>query len=375
MATKKKLLQAAAGAGGETEQYVALLAGGSGFTNETHTTAVFPWTKSGGFGNQLNSSTFIYPNRSVGTAPQISFSPDKGALVAVHSDAPHATAVDWDAGYGSKYTNPSTAIGGSYGEGLAFHPNGDYLAVGSSGAPYLQVYDWSDASGWGARKSNSWNPNSTVNNLAWHPDGGWLVAVTQASQRWNAVKWTGSSLTTRYEPPNDPWPRGIAYRTSFNNAGTYVAVGAFNSTSNSPYRLNVRQFNAASAGNPFGTGVTINLPDSVGTTVYDVKWTPDDNALVILTNVSPYIHAYAWSNSTGLGSKFSNPSVSASNRPTDIAFNTDGDVVFISTNDSVMLEAYEFSSSTGFGSKYSSPTLSGYTSLSEGSGVAYLDMG
>ena len=239
----------------------------------------------------------------------------------------------------------------------------------------MQVYDWSDSTGWGSRKANSWNPNAQVDNLAWHPDGGWLIAVTQSGQKWSAVKWTGASLTTRYEPPNDPWPRSTAYRTSFNNAGTYVAVGAYNATINSAYRLNVRQFNASSSGNPFSTGETINLPNSVGTAVYDVKWTPDDNALVILTNVSPYIHAYAWSNSTGLGSKFSNPSTAAASPPRNIAFNTDGDVDFISTTNPVMLEAYEFSSSTGFGSKYTSPTLSGYTNNSDGNAVAYLDMG
>jgi len=371
---------AAAGAGGETEQYVALLFKGGGFTIGTHTTAVFPWSKSSGFGPQTNSSASIYPNVGAGIG-QIEFSPSKAVLASTHGDAPNATAVAWSSsGYGSKYSNPSTAIGGGLAKGLAFHPNGNFIAVGSNAAPYLQVYNWSDASGWGTRRSNSWNPNGEVQTLAWHPDGNWLIAVTQSSQKWNAVKWTGTALTTRYEPPNDPWPRSTTYKTAFNNAGTYVGVGAYDGAANSAYRLNIRQFNASSSGNPFSTGVTINLPNSVGTQVYDLKWTPNDDALVITTNVSPYIHAYAWSNSSGLGSKFAAPStLPGLYNPVlaSLAFNTDGDVIFASHTASTTkkIEAWEFSSSTGFGAKYSSPTLSGYNNSSQGEAIAYVDLG
>lgn len=373
MSNISRLLNLSSG-GSETEQYVAITVGGSGFTNGTHTTAVFPWSKSEGWGTQLNTSTSIYPNRADSIWSQIAWSPNKGALASTHFDSPLATAVAWDAGYGTKYTNPSTAIGGSSAQGIAFHPNGNYLAVGSNSTPYLQVYDWSDSTGWGSRRSNSWNPNSLVNYLTWHPDGGWLIAITQNSQRWHAVKWTGSSLTTRYETPDSFYPQGTAYKTSFNNAGTYIAVGAYHA-SDDRYRLIIREFNASSSGNPFGTVATVNIPSSVAVGVFDVKWTPDDSAIVLCSTTAPYLHAYEWSNSTGLGNLYTALSTNAPYYPDSLAFNTDGDVLFAATRNTAMLEAYEFNSSTGWGSKYTSPTLSGYSSTSDAFGLAYLDMG
>ena len=73
-------------------------------------------------------------------------------VIAVgHDNSPYVSVYPWDAGFGTKYSNPSTLPTG-IGYGVAFSPDGTVLAVAHGTSPYISVYSW-DA-GFGTKYSD-----------------------------------------------------------------------------------------------------------------------------------------------------------------------------------------------------------------------------
>jgi hypothetical protein len=75
-------------------------------------------------------------------------------------------------------------------------------------------------------------------------------------------------------------------------------------------------------------------------------------AVIIGINASPYIVAYSWSNTTGFGSKYSNPSTLPPFAVNYLAINKENSKIIFIANNTVRF--YNWSNSSGFGS-YSSP--------------------
>ena len=72
---------------------------------------------------------------------------------------------------------------------------------------------------------------------------------------------------------------------------------------------------------------------------------------------SPYVSVYAWS--AGFGTKYANPATAVADNGRGIRFKRDGSAIVIGSNLTPFIQAYPWSAS-GFGTKYANPaTLPG----------------
>jgi len=97
-------------------------------------------------------------------------------------------------------------------------------------------------------------------------------------------------------------PTTIANAAAFNTAGTAGAF--FKNTDLRGYSFN------ASTGWGSQLGATGNPGVVSGGRIMSMHFMCDDTVLVVQTETVPYIHAYAWSNTTGLGAKLPGPVIS-----------------------------------------------------------------
>lgn len=80
--------------------------------------------------------------------------------------------------------------------------------------------------------------------------------------------------------------------------------------------------------------------------------------VLFTTATTPYIYSYAWTDATGYGTKYSNPTA-ASGNGRGITVKTDNSVVFMSSTTTPYIHAWAYTVGTGFGSKYSNPGTTG----------------
>lgn len=366
MASSKQLIQAAAGAGSETEQYIAVASTGT-VTDLKNSLLIWPFSKSEGFGTRQNLPT-APPNRP-STYSQVSWAPSGNAIAFTHFDSPGVSVYEFSNGtVGSKYSNPSGMPGVGEGIGVAFARGGDAIAFTTSSNYYkVHGYTWTDASGFGSTNYTFYQ-NDGKRGIAWAPSDTHIVGAVQESSsnkffqvQWNDPSWTSySTVSGTYN---------ATYRMEFHPNGNWVIGSAYDST-NSYERAPIYSWSGSALTLETGFAMT------AGTEVRSAKFSPDGNAIVLTSNGYPYIHAYPFNSSTGaVGTKFSNPSTAADAQGTEISFNTDGDVVFMGVNNSKLVNAYEFNSSTGFGSKYTNPDVSGLGTGPKCSGMDYIDLG
>ena len=88
---------------------------------------------------------------------------------------------------------------------------------------------------------------------------------------------------------------------------------------------------------------------------------PAKTVLFGLSSATPYIHAWAWDNTTGIGTKYSDPATPPAGAPfiaPGIFFNDAGTRVMCSDTTPAVMSAYVWDDTTGFGSKFTSPSIS-----------------
>jgi hypothetical protein len=151
--------------------------------------------------------------------------------------------------------------------------------------------------------------------------------------------YDSGTITTRYANPSTIPIGGMCSNTAFNNNGSTIAL-ASNPITVYPWS------------NGFGTAYTNPTVATSGST--DVTFTTDGSILLLAGYSSPYVHAWAWNNSTGFGTKFANPSTSVGGVPGAVKFNSAGNVLFIPSATTPFAHAYAFSAS-GFGTKFANP--------------------
>ena len=65
-------------------------------------------------------------------------------VAVAHGSSPYVNVYPWDNGFGTKISDPSTAVAGQ-AYGITFSPDKKFIAVGHSTSPYVSVYNWSNA--------------------------------------------------------------------------------------------------------------------------------------------------------------------------------------------------------------------------------------
>lgn len=254
--------------------------------------AAFPFSSVSGFGSVIYAPS----PQAFYNARSASFTKDGLAVVGSSTSGAYVFAFRWTgSSWGTQYSNPAS-IGSSLVNDLDVSPSNNFVCYPESNT-FPVVYSWNSATGFGSRVRDTTN---TV---------------------------------------------GTCYTTVINKAGTRVLFGY----SASP---NIRAFPVTSN----SLGAPLSDPSSpVSSTVRGLAFNSTDSVLFACTEGSPYIHAYAWSNSTGFGSKYSNPSVLPNSLAFDCAFNPVGGSVAVIYAATPYIRAYPWSDSTGFGTAYSNP--------------------
>lgn len=246
----------------------------------------------------------------------------------------------------------------SFGTGISLVPEYTTGVVFAAlrDAPSIAAYPWTSGSGFGTKYANPATPLSCFIEVGIdvtpQKDAVVITSGYQTQPFIEAYKWNSATgFGTKFANPS-VMPASNGYSTTsvkFNPAGTVVVVG----TNQSPYI-------AAYAWNSnTGFGAKYSDPGTnTGATVNTLAWTPSGDAIVVGGN-GAFISAYQWSN--GFGTKF-NASWSMSgggSQPTDInqvAINPSGNVVAVGFAGGALsppIMAFPFSSSTGFGAQYS----------------------
>lgn len=258
-----------------------------------------------GFGTRYANPATSAPS---GGITCVKFSPNSDALAMAHGASPYISAYQWnsDTGFGTKYANPTYIPSGNsaFGYSVDFHPAGNAIAYTYRRTPALIIFSWSYSSGFGS-----------------------LIASNNVSSEGYGVRFSpsGSSIAYTY----------------------YVATAGVSPVAAFPWSQTTylgTQYEAPSS----------KIPNvSTGNSTKGLAFSPAEDAIAIVCTLSPRVHAYPWSNSTGFGSKYANPSTTAPTAIDSVAFSPSGDAVIIYGSSSVA--AYSWSSSTGFGTQYTTP--------------------
>jgi hypothetical protein len=317
----------------------------------TATSATSPITVTG-LTNGTAYTFTVRANNSLGyssaeSAASNSVTPIGGFVAAVGSTSPYVTAYGWGdgVGFGSKFTNPSTAAGTS-STGVSINPSNSAIIVGSGGSPTVNAYAWSN--GFGSKYTIPATVPTSSGSCSFNTAGtvaAFLYNVTSFPVI--AYAWSdGSGFGTKYANPATT-TSGSQRNLQFNSTSTLVTTSC--GSSGGPWEPNVYIWSDVSGfGSKFTSPFTTNASFTGGS-----RFNSDSSAIVFVTSTTPFIHAYAFSGS-GYGTKFSDPATLSANG-SDIVFNSTSTAIVTSNAAPPGTNAWAWSSS-GFGTKYSAPS-------------------
>jgi len=306
-----------------------------------------------GFGTKYADPTTLF-GAVLGSG--VAFTPSGNAVAATHDTTPFVTAYQWSGvGFGTKFTNPAT-LPASNGQAVAFSPSGNAVAVAHRTTPFISVYPW-NASGFGVKFTNPATlPTSDGYGVAFSPSGDAIAVAHQTSPFISVYPWSTSGFGTKFTNPAT-LPTGNAASVAFSPSGGAIAVGHALTPFITAYPW---------SGSGFGTKYTnpATLPAGTGN---GIAFNPIGDAIVIGHANSPFVTAYPWSGS-GFGVKFTNPATLPTGDGNGVAFSPSGDAVVIAhDNTTPFVTAYPWSGS-GFGVKYANPAT---PPTGAGRGVAF----
>lgn len=266
--------------------------------------SAYRWS-SAGFGTKFSEPSVLPGNEPNGTfIYSVSFSPAEDAIAIgmFASDDPAITAgrsaievYAWsNLGFGAKFSNP-TILPIGIGISIAFSPAGDAIAVCHVGNPDgISVYRWSGA-GFGTRFTNPATFGAGSSAVVFSPAGDAIVTDGGGSNI-EAYGWSSSGFGTKFLDPATPASQsGIdGGKITFSPSGSTVA-SAHTNPGFSIYPWSVTS----------GFGIKYANPTNIGTGE-GIAFSPNEDAIAIATNTTPFIVAYAWS-PAGVGTRFSDP--------------------------------------------------------------------
>lgn len=342
------LLLGAAGARGAVgSRYIVVTSDASPYVR------VYPWSNAAGFGTPYANPATLPAGSSYGAA----WSPTSSVLLVTFSAVPRAYAYRWSsAGFGSVYSNPSTALLSILSETNkpSFSiPGTAVLFPSAVTSPYLRAYSWSDSTGFGSAYTAPATPLPTFGQAlacSFHPSNQAFAVGHYTSPFVSAYVWSESTgFGTKYSNPA-VLPYSTGRGVHFNKEGTAVAVG--HSRTTGVFGMSVYSWTNAS-----GFGVKYSDPASFTNIDHNtVRFSPNSDFIVAcLGGSSLRVGAWNWNNSTGFGTYY-NPSVRPDNTSQDITISADGLVVAdcaFTTGNRVF--AWPFTPGVGFGTLYSAP--------------------
>jgi hypothetical protein len=313
---------------------------------------VYNWSLSG-FGTNFSNPASLPTSRMNGLAVH----PESTFIVATGFVNPSTFTYELsEFGFGSAISAPTPGFLSGEGRGVDFSPSGNAVAIASdqtTTTSRLRVWAWS-SSGYGTQYSGV-SVRSNAFSADFSPNGD-AIATTHVggpeNLSFSVFAWSSSGFGSKYSDPSTLSPgNGRSARFSSNNNA--IVVGTITGFNNgSPFVHAYSWSPSTGIGTKYSNPAT--LPGSGG--VYDSVFSPNDNCLAVAANDSPYVIVYPWSPSTGFGTKYSNPATLPGGAGRGVAFSPDNSQIAVSHAGSPVLTTYPWSPSTGFGTKYSNPS-------------------
>lgn len=350
-------------------RYVNMLAGMQSYVPTTNSTAIIIPANASPYWqiqNWYNGTTIGFNGKYADPASNItyyltgsSFSRAKGYVGAAYGSSPYISVWTFNdaVGFGTKYGNPSTLPTGSSNDIQLDIDNG-YVFVAHDTSPYMTAYPFTTSAGFGPKIADpSTLPTGNGKNIQYSNET--LFLGINSSPFINAYTFNGTFGTKYSNPATLPTYGG--YSLAIHPSGSAAGTGGISG-------LYLYAWDKYS-----GFGTKYAQP-STNPYAYTVKFSSTGNTVAMANNSSsPYIHAYPFTVAGGFGTKYSNPATvppSSNQYYNNLAFSYGAAAVAVGTNTTPYINAYAFSEGTGFGSKYADPTTA-YASGSFTGGINF----
>ncbi len=266
------------------------------------------------------------------------------AVVIGQTASPFIKAYAWTAtGYGGALAAPSSSLAGVPAD-ISFNTLGTVLFAGLESGTLKQIEAYSWSGGFGTKYAapatlpnggmqGSFRLNKAQNALL----GGTGITPWICAWQWSNTTGFG----TKYANPATI-PADYGAHVAMNNGDSAISVASWAT----PFIEVYRWTNAGGFGTKFNNPTTV-----IGGTSRNAKhpsFQSSDTALLFTFSAVPTIHAYAWTNATGFGTKYAAPTgISTSTGYNKINFNIAGSVYLLTSASASTIYAYKWSSGWG----------------------------
>lgn len=260
--------------------------------------AVYPWSRSSGFGTKYSDPATPLTDWAYG----VSFSPSKTAIAVAGEESPYVHAYSWSNGFGSKYSDPASGLS-TTGKGISFSADGNSV-IASGGFNELSAWQWSNSTGFGTKYTNAASAQSIV-SIHVSKSGSNIICANNNSSGPPVQAWPWSNgFGTRYaNPPSFPTVQGFDAR--FSPKETAIVFGNSLDEAEIVGAYAYTWISGVGFGTKYSSSITNRAMESV-----DFSNTGD--VVVFAETASPFLRAKKWSDSTGFGTTYANPSTAAS---------------------------------------------------------------
>jgi len=248
-------------------------------------------------------------------------------------------------GFGTAYSNPLTLPAGSDGNGVDLQIDDSLIFIAHSGSPYVSAYQFGYA-GYGTKISDPATIlSSAATGVKYFNETLFLNSSTTPFLHAYQFSISNQSFGTKYANPTTTPTYGGYGNPEVHPSGDAVTTQGISGC----YAY------AWSRSSGFGTKYAQPSGDPYA---YSVAFSSTGNTVAFVNQNSPFINAYQFTIAGGFGSKFSNPATLPTAPPyyNTIAFSYNAQALAMLATDSPYVHAYSFSETTGFGTKYNNPS-------------------
>ena len=227
-----------------------------------------------------------------------------------------------------------------------------YIALGgSTAAKRITAYGWNSSTGFGSAFTTPAIAN-TIGQVSFVRDNSVFAASFASAPYFNVWQWSGLGFGTQYSNPASALSPSSGGPAGFTWTNAVDAILTSNATAVS-YPQAWAWSQASGFGSKYSNGAAIN---SIGATT-GVTLNGDNTQVAFSQNAGTTISLYPWSTSTGFGTKYASPATIPpfGNNPGSVSFNAVTNDVAIGSTSSPFIAAYPVTS-LGFGAKYSNPS-------------------
>jgi len=207
----------------------------------------------------------------------------------------------------------------------------------------LVAYPFSPDTGYGTRFLAS--GSSSAGQSAVFSPSNKVVLSANAGFKMVAFPWSDTTgFGVAYSSPSVS-PASSIYSVIFSASGNAVFGGG---PTTSPYIAAYAWSDTTGFGTKYADPATV--PPAGSTDNYTLSITRTNKTIAMCGGAAPYISAYPWSDATGFGVKFADPTYAYAAAANSISFNPVSTALAFVTG--TTLGAYPFSETTGFGTQY-----------------------